>query len=819
MAKELARAARSTANVRDRLRPAPIDGEQPLTPAEERAFGDERARPMRIRVLFMVAVSLLIWGQMYFLYESAIFASALHSRVYRSTELVVSLVLAAFVWKRRPIRQIEWGTAGALSVLAFAHAGAILVVNEDCVQPFTLTNEYGIIVVALALGLSLGPTFVLLSVTWTLGTLVTAARAAWDVDLSDHAVLLGVYAIIAAAARSTDRLRRREFVARVRLDRANAELREAEEIRGRLFVNLSHDFRTPLALIHAEADLLESREEPAARRRVIDRVRAQTMALADLTNQLLELSRLEAGKTPIDAKDFDVCVVATEVAAQFHGPSGAAAVRVVREASGAVGVHADPGHVRRVLSNLVANAVRKVGADGGETRVVVAPARDGSVVIDVEDDGPGVEPSRRAAIFERFASFDATGSVASGIGLPVARELAELNGGELELVEDAAVTTFRLRLPAASGPLADVSSHEVAPSVARAPAGAGAGDGVTNDAPRRRSLLVVEDHPEMRRLLSELLGRGFSVETAATCAEARAALDAATPTAVLCDVLLPDGAGYDVLAHLRGQRRFDGVPLLFVSALGGPEQYAKGLAAGADDYVAKPFSAAELVARVESACERAEERRRALEAQRLELVAELHDGVSACLSRASMLLGAAEKGQRSGEIVARARGEVKEALAEARALMSVMDGAAVRWDDFVRRLEADVEGAADAFGIELAIDSRSDDPAQLVSAIECHTLRRLAREAMTNALKHAGSRRVRCRLELSRGGVKLSVESDHGSGPSEAGTGRGLAIAKGRVERLGGSVACERRAAGGMVFEASFPLELRAPSRVARGTS
>lgn len=818
MSDDVARPARPTANAPDALAPAPIDEGQPLTTDEERAFGDERARPMRTRVLFLVAVSLLIWGQMYFLYESEVFASKLHSRVYRLTELVVSLALAAFAWKRRPLRQLEWATAGALSVLAFAHAGAILVVNADCVLPFTITNEYGVIVVALALSLSLRPTLVLLGLTWVLGTLVTAIRAKWDVDLSDHLVLLGIYGIIAAAIRSTDRLRRREFVARVRLDRANAELRKAEEIRGRLFVNLSHDFRTPLALIHAEADLLEKREGADERRRVLDRMRAQTMALADLTNQLLELARLEAGKTPIDARDFDVRAVATEIAAQFQGASGAAVVRVVDDASETTGVHADPGHVRRVLTNLVANAVRQL-RDEGEARIVLAPARDGGVVIDVEDDGPGVEPSRRAAIFERFASFDATGSVASGIGLPVARELAELNGGSLELVDGAKATTFRLRLPAATGPLEEVSSRTVAVSLDRVATNDEAHDAAANDERPARSLLIVEDHPDMRRLLSELLAGGFSIRTAATCAEARAALDAAAPTAVLCDVLLPDGAGYDVLAHLRGQRRLDGVPLLFVSALGDPEQRTRGLAAGADDYVAKPFSAEELVARVESACERAEERRRALESQRLELVAELHDGVSASLSRASMLLAAAERSQASSEIVSRARREVKEALAEARALMSVMDGAAVRWDELVHELSTDVERDGEAFGIEVALDVRSDDSALLVSAVERHTLRRVAREAMTNALKHGGSRAVRCRIELARGGVTLSIESEQGNGSSEAGTGRGLAIAKRRVEQLGGSIAVARRAEGAMVLEASFPLELRAPARGEAGAA
>ena len=199
--------------------------------------------------------------------------------------------------------------------------------------------------------------------TWLCGVAGTVVRARFDSDLSDHFILLGVYAACASVVWSIDRLRLREFVMRHDLDRANAELRKADEVRRRLFVNISHDFRTPLALIHAEAEALERETSAPARSVALTRVRKQTSALAELTNELLELARLEAGKTPRAPVDFAIREALVETAAQMAASGRAPIVVVPGDEPGAV--RADLGHVRRILVNLVANAVRHAGAGAG----------------------------------------------------------------------------------------------------------------------------------------------------------------------------------------------------------------------------------------------------------------------------------------------------------------------------------------------------------------------------------------------------------------------------------------------------------------------
>jgi signal transduction histidine kinase len=762
----------------------------------ERAFAAERARPMRVRVLCVVFVSLAIWASQSILYETQIFPSRRSALVYRASELILSLAIALFALGKRPLRQLEWGCAAGFSALVLAHGGAVLSVFDSCVVPFTLTLEWAQLVIGLAALLSFAPTLMLLAITWTVGILVTAARAKWDFDFSDHIVLGVIYGVVLLSIRSFDKLRRSEFIARTNLDRANQSLREAERVRSWLFQNLSHDFRTPLALINAEAELLELKGRPADLAG-LSRIRANATALAELTSELLELSRLEVGSVPRDARSFDLAELLREIAAQFTRET--VSVHALLEAA-ALGVLADPGQTRRIFSNLVANGTR-----AARSAVTLVPRFEpGFVCVDVVDDGAGIAEARRSAVFERFVSFDSAGGVSSGIGLPLARELCELNGGTLTL-EDAARTTFRVRLPVATAPLESVAgarravarptveSAEPAPPVA--PVGRVA-----------RSVLIVEDNADMRRLLEALLAPHFMTSTAAGVGEALERLERETPNAILCDVLLPDGDGYSVLSRVRAERRLDGVPLLFISALASVEHRTRGLAAGADDYVTKPFTTAELLARLSSACTRAEARRQALIEQRQDFLAELHDGVTASLSRAALLLGSAEDGTAQPAAVAAALDAVREGLDEARTILSLVDAGTKPFAELVESLQEQVDSAAE-FSLNARFEVDSDGSAALLSAVEAHALSRAVRESLSNVIKHARARELEIRLTLERGSVRLQVEDD-GKGLAAPSKGRGLAILQRRVQRLAGSLTLGRSARGGLCLLVEFPLSL-----------
>lgn len=761
---------------------------------EQQAFAAERARPMRVRLLAIVVVSCSIWLSQVLLFEDQIFPSRTDSYWYRGSELLVSAVLALLAWKCRDHKRLEWGSVACFSGLMLAHGFALLRVHESCVLPFTLTMEWGQMVTILAALLSFWPSLVLLGVTWLVGTLATAARAKWDLDLSDHVVLAIIYGVVLLSIRNFDRLRRDEFSARTRLEGANRALREAERARSWLFQNLSHDFRTPLALIQAEAELLERRGQHAELGGLA-RIRASALALADLTSELLQLSNLEAGSTARDTRSFDVVALLREVAVQFT--RGALTV-TVDAPHVEVGVFADAGHARRIFANLVSNATR---AARSRITLRVAPAAD-FVNVDVIDDGPGIPEEQRRAVFERFVSFDLAGGVGSGIGLPLARELCELNGGSLAL-EPNAQTTFRVRLPVARGALEPLPAAGAAAAAMRL---GGVSEPVAaGESMAKRSLLVVEDNPDMRRLLEGLLGSHFSIQTADSVASALELLPRLTPSAILCDVLLPDGEGYAVLERVRAEPRLDGVPLLFVSALAGVEHRTRGLTAGADDYVTKPFTTAELLARLNVACGRAEERRQALQQQRQGFLAELHDGVTASLSRAALLLGSAQAEQ-DEQIVTAALESVREGLEESRNLLALADSGTSRFEDLIEKVRRELS-ALDAFGLEGRLDVASDSSPCLLSAVEAHALTRAVREGLTNAIKYARARTVVVHLRLQDGRVQLRVEDD-GQGRTRALDGHGLGILRRRVQRLAGTVSEDRSALGGMRLSIDLPLML-----------
>ncbi len=700
--------------------------ENGLPPDQVRAFEDERAKPMRTRARYVAVVSGLIWLSHFLMYENDIFPTRNHSLAYRFAQLAACAGIVVYLRKPRPLRAVESASLFTWCFLVFAHGGAILVVYPSCVMPFTLTLEWGQMVIALASLLSWRSTVALFTWTWVVGAAVTIVRANWDVDLSDHVVLAIIYAVVAASVRAFDKLRVDEFVGRFRVAAANLALRRIEDARTRLFTNLSHDFRTPLALIRGETERLAGSLTTPASRSALVRVHVQAAALADLTDQLLELARFDAGRTPTNPRDFDVAALARELTAQFSNAAGGANLVVedaTRSPSDAVhegvGVRADPAHVRRILTNLLDNAVRQVHAVGGDVRVRI-DRRGERVSVEISDSGPGISPTRRSQVFERFASFDAAGSVASGIGLPLARELAELNGGRLVLVDDAPATTFRVELPAGEPEQLPVTTNASLASVL-----------VETDDPLparvrspcvQESLLLLEDHVEMQRLLALLLEDHFSVRCAGSLRQAREALNAELPQIIVSDIMLPDGDGFELLREVLGRRDMEAVPFVFVSALAEATQRTAGMRAGADDYITKPFSAAELVARIRTAAARARSRRVALDAQRQQFVAEIHDGVGGALGRAGVLLAAAEAEPTRTELIKQAREAVREAIDEARGLMKVAEGAAEPWDLATRMLRGDVETLTAGFHVATQFACATDGTCPLVAPFELHVL-------------------------------------------------------------------------------------------------
>lgn len=767
----------------------------------EHAFRAERAETMRTRLRWIWGAAFGIWILSFAAVDLASFASRAHAALVRVPECMVALTSWLWLRRSRELRKLELWTVAAWTLIAGVTAYGLSLVPPDKLPFKAASFSLSVLVVC--------PLLVLRWQTTAAVGVVTVTALSTLLLLGDSKLFMAVltvfgfaYIVLIASAAARDRLVRRELTSRLALAEANARLRRDDELRRRLFTNLSHDLRTPLAVVRGEAELLRASARSNEDAQALDRIASNARALAALAGQLLDLARLEAGQMPLAPKSCDVARAARDVAGLLAPPADQALPKITAEApDGAiVTAHVDPHHLGRILTNLVANALRHA-----RSIVKVIPRSvDGHVVVDVVDDGPGVPEDRRDAIFQRFVSFDGDGSTASGIGLPLARELAVANGGLLELVPDAPATTFRLTLPASTAaPEAGVldGTEAASPGSASSPSASAWPIGPSRAVERRR-VLVVEDNPDMAAMLLRGLRRSFDVVHAPSVTDALARLDGPRPDAVLSDVLLPDGTGYEILRAVRGRRDLEVLPFVLVSALGEPAEHVRGLGAGADDYVSKPFSPEELESRLRVAIERADARRRALDAQRDALLMEVHDGVSASLSRAAMLLA----DHRSGTApTAGVREAIADGLEEVRAIAKLLAPRATSFDALSAEIRRATADACAAGSIRLDFDaSGGAEPIPLTAPV-AHALRRIAREATTNILKHANARHVTCRLAASDEALILTIEDDGRGFPDEIESGQGLGIMERRVARAGGRVERGNRPSGGAFVRVTIP--------------
>ncbi len=399
------------------------------------------------------------------------------------------------------------------------------------------------------------------------------------------------------------------------LGAAYERAKELEQLKTRFFANVSHELRTPLALILGPAETLLASETSPAARRGLDVILRNARTLAKHVNDILEVSRLEAGKTTLDRAPADVNALAGRVASHFEALAAAREVTFAVESAPALLYEVDGEKLERVLFNLLSNAFKFTPASGkvrlgllaGETD---ASPPDAGFRIEVGDSGPGVPPEERERVFARFArgageSARRTGG--TGLGLSIVKDLVELHGGRVEIgaaPEGGALFTIRVparatrevAAPADRGPgdeyaVAVVEELQPPPREAVLPAPVAAGLA-------RPRVLVVEDNPEMGAFLANVLGAGHDVTLAGDGEEGLAEALARPPDAVVTDLMMPRMSGDRLVREIRAHPELDPVPVLVLTARADDALRIRLLREGAQDYVMKPFVVEEVRARV-----------------------------------------------------------------------------------------------------------------------------------------------------------------------------------------------------------------------------
>jgi signal transduction histidine kinase/DNA-binding response OmpR family regulator len=390
---------------------------------------------------------------------------------------------------------------------------------------------------------------------------------------------------------------------------------ELDHARTEFFQNVSHELRTPLTLLLAPLqDLLIVTEKPALPaedvfRQVRDTVQVAVRAadrLRLMVDALLEFSGAEVNRHSPDRQPADVGALTADLASMFRSTAEHAGLTfTVTVPDEPVLAEVDRAMWSTIVTNLVSNAVKYT--DTGAVTVTLRAETD-TAVLAVTDTGPGISEDERTRVFDRFhrapAVEESGGSATrgAGIGLAVVADLVTAHDGRIDLASvPGAGSTFTVTIPitarAADAAGTDGQHAATLPSL-RDRWGHGSADG-GHPGP---GVLVVEDDTDLRTYLTRLLiGDGWQVHAVPDAESALTTVtDPATPApdVVVTDIVLPGRDGLELVRDLRANPRTSRLPVIVLTARGGPQAAAAGLAAGADDYLTKPFTSTELLARI-----------------------------------------------------------------------------------------------------------------------------------------------------------------------------------------------------------------------------
>jgi signal transduction histidine kinase/ligand-binding sensor domain-containing protein/DNA-binding response OmpR family regulator len=396
-------------------------------------------------------------------------------------------------------------------------------------------------------------------------------------------------------------------------------LRELDRARSRFFANVSHEFRTPLTLTLGPLDDLRAGFHgplaPAMAEQV-ELAHRNAGRVLELIEQLLEVSRLEAGSTPVRARRVDLGNFVARLGDAFLPLAERRSIALRVELPGEpLTVFADPVHLERVLANLLSNAF-KFTQPGGTVRLALEAAPAAARIV-VRDDGPGIAPAELPHIFDRFyrgSESAARHQPGTGIGLALAWELVALHGGTLDVQSEEGVgSTFAVTLLLGRQHLAPEQVVDEGPPEAWSPrlhlpstaaeepspgdSDHSAGDGIPEDV---TTVLVVEDNAELRAFIRMHLRDRFRVVEAADGLQGLELARRTLPDLVLSDVMMPGLDGYALCRALKADADTDFIPVILLTARAATEDRLTGLRGEADAYLTKPFQVEELTTQIDN---------------------------------------------------------------------------------------------------------------------------------------------------------------------------------------------------------------------------
>jgi signal transduction histidine kinase/CheY-like chemotaxis protein len=392
--------------------------------------------------------------------------------------------------------------------------------------------------------------------------------------------------------RRRDEKEKRKFtdslaVANQKLDLRNREVERATQLKSKFLASMSHELRTPLNAIVGFSELLG--EETAGQlnvkqKRFVNHIKNGSTHLLQLINDILDLSKIEAGQLELRCEDFKVEDALPEVLSTIRPLAMAKNIQVQHKVGPVLSVYADRVRFKQILYNLLSNAV-KFTPNGGRIDIDCAET-DKAVRISVTDTGIGIRLEDQEVVFEEFRQIEGNTDAASegtGLGLAITKRLVEQQGGKISLEsEPGKGSRFSFTLPAGSRTTTLLLPNKAASNP----------DAMMAASREKPLILVIDDEIPARELLASYLDPDYQIVMAESGAEALQKARQLRPDAITLDVLMPGGDGFETLVALRRSPETAKIPIIIVSIV---DQKQVGFALGAADYLIKPIRKPELL--------------------------------------------------------------------------------------------------------------------------------------------------------------------------------------------------------------------------------
>lgn len=411
-------------------------------------------------------------------------------------------------------------------------------------------------------------------------------------------------------------INRRRLTLQLSLEHEHArKLEEVDQLKTHFYTNISHEFRTPLTLILGPADALSSRLTDDFSRKQIGLIKGNANRLLNLINQLLDLSKIEAGRLELQASAGNISLFIKGLVMEFEAiaEKNDINLKLVVEKD-EIELYFDRDKMEKIMTNLLSNAF-KFTPPGGTITVTVKQVYDNFVEITITDTGIGIRKTELTKIFDRFYQVDSSHSrehEGTGIGLALTKELVELHQGKISVEsEEGEWTKVKLIFPLGKDYLLDTEiaetpdyqMHTILQNDEYSRIDKNIVDSTGNELIDKTIILVVDDNSEVRDFIKSSLEDLYHVEEASNGEQGLRKAQKFIPDMIISDIMMPKMDGYEMTRKLKDDEKTSHIPIILLTAKSDQESKIAGLNLGVDDYLVKPFDTKELLVRVKNIIE------------------------------------------------------------------------------------------------------------------------------------------------------------------------------------------------------------------------